>query len=93
MLPFQNNLSQYIADLYASTSYYQPVYLFSNQENPWNPLSFPEVSLPASQLPCGDPENYEKAELPTKTKEKTRRHREKVERESSASCHSGEEDS
>lgn len=75
MLSFQNNLSQYIADLYASTSYYQPVYLFANQENPWNSLAFPEVSLPAQQLPSLDPENYEKAELPTKTKEKTRRHR------------------
>lgn len=58
MLPYQSNLTQYIADLYASTSYYQPVYLFSNQESHWNPLSFPEVSLPAQQLPCVEPENY-----------------------------------
>jgi len=42
MLPFQNNLSQYIADLYASTSYYQPVYFLSGSENRWNTVNYDE---------------------------------------------------
>lgn len=47
MLPFQNNLSQYIADLYASTSYYQPIYLYPNQDNCWGSLNFAEQPAPA----------------------------------------------
>ena len=93
MLPFQSNLSQYIADLYASTSYYQSIYVYPNQENFWAPVSYPEYSPSVPTLNYYEPENIQKAEDSTRPVTKTKKQREKVSQESSASCQSSGEES
>ncbi len=50
MLPFQSNLSQYIAEQYLSTPYYQPYFVYPNQESCWNTFSYPDPTAPASSL-------------------------------------------
>ena len=63
MLPFQNSF-QYMADLYASTSYYHSLYLYPPPppENYWNAnFEPPTPSLPA-------PEVVVKVEEPTRTR-------------------------
>lgn len=83
MLPFQNGFSQYMADLYASTSYYHSLYLYPPPpppENYWNANFEP----PAPNVPA--PEVFVKCEEPTRTREKTRKPRAKAPEESSVSC-------
>jgi hypothetical protein len=93
MMPFQSNLSQYIADLYASTSYYQPIYVYPNQDNCWSALSYPDHPATNPAPPQYDFEIPQKTEDPTKTNTRVKRPREKVNQESSASCQSGEDES
>jgi hypothetical protein len=93
MLPFQSNLSQYIAEQYASTSYYQPYFVYPNQESCWNAFSYADPPAPASSLAYYDHDLPQKTEEPTKTHTKPKRPREKPNQESSASCQSAEESS
>lgn len=86
MLPLQNNLSQYISDLYASTSYYQPIYVYPNQDSCWSAYSFSDHPAATSSLAYYSPEVPQKIEEPTQTHTKSKRPREKPNQESSASC-------
>lgn len=93
MLPFQSNLSQYIADQYASTSYYQPIYVYPNQESCWGAFGFADHPAATSSLAYYEHEAPQKNEESTKTHTKPKRLREKPNQESSASCQSAEESS
>jgi hypothetical protein len=96
MLPIGNNLTpQFLADVYASSAHYASEYYYVPEDALpfWDPIkyadnndanllhSLPEPALLAAQDP------------PTKTQQKTTRPRQKVDKESSVSCRSGDESS